>query len=493
MFGGCASNQHTTIAPSPSGHYVQHAGQTLMLVGDSGTQCVMQNANLNYREWIDDCASRKIPLAHIWSFVPPRQKQDGSQIEERWGYVYPGLTPWRRMSAGPLAMDQLPQWDLRNFDDGADNQLDSYWPRLRDLCGYAKEKGMLVGITVFTGWAKHKEDWAFHPLNRQNGGHLDNVADAVVIESPGVEVWEQEWSDSWPNPRKTQWIWERLAHEYINQLNPLGNVFFIFLDEHSYSEGNMGDHFCRFFKTRGAVWMDWDQRRQDVDFVYSDTISREDKNPTALAGFLAQPARPYFLLEGDPYQGDAARMSMWSFAMGGGHYTFHADERQETTRTGIMGYDPHVPGGDKGMDKRNWLGHLSHFFNECVNDLDSMAPHNELTDAEAYCLAFPGIEYVVYSKCDAPTTFQVDLSHAVGKDLIGRFYNPRNGTYGDVVAVKGGAVETFTKPDTNDYVLHIFLESGSRDLLTQYIPVNFSCRKNAWHAPGYNWQYRACH
>jgi len=63
-----------------------------MLIGDGGTQCASQNGNLDHRQWIDDCARRAIRAIHLWSFVPIRQKQDGSQIEERWGY-YPFMTP----------------------------------------------------------------------------------------------------------------------------------------------------------------------------------------------------------------------------------------------------------------------------------------------------------------------------------------------------------------------------------------------------------------
>ena len=68
---------------SLSGHYIQYLGKTLMLIGDSGTQCVLQNLNLDYRRWIDDCASRGMTAIHVWALVPPRQKSDGSVIEKR--------------------------------------------------------------------------------------------------------------------------------------------------------------------------------------------------------------------------------------------------------------------------------------------------------------------------------------------------------------------------------------------------------------------------
>ena len=57
LFGVYATNADQ-ISASSSGHYVQYSGKVIMLVGDSGTQCVMQNLNLDYRQWIDDCAKR---------------------------------------------------------------------------------------------------------------------------------------------------------------------------------------------------------------------------------------------------------------------------------------------------------------------------------------------------------------------------------------------------------------------------------------------------
>ncbi len=96
----------TSIAISPSGHFISYQGRPLLLLGDSGTQCVVQNLNIDHRKWLDECAARGIRAVHIWSFVAARQKQDGSVTEPRWGYVYPDITPWQRVPSGPLALDQ---------------------------------------------------------------------------------------------------------------------------------------------------------------------------------------------------------------------------------------------------------------------------------------------------------------------------------------------------------------------------------------------------
>lgn len=452
----------THLATSPSRHYISYRNKPLLLVGDSGTQVVMQNTNVDYRQWIDDCAARGIRAVHIWSFTAPRQKQDGSVIEDRYGYVYPGITPWARKSSGPDATDQLKQWDLRSFDEGAKGDPTHYWPRLRDLCGYAEKKGLVIGITVFFGWPKHdsskRPDWSYHPFNTANGGHLTDNDAVQMIASPGTEVWDQPWSEGWPSALKTQWVWERFCKKLIEDLKPFGNVFFAFMDEHSYGEGNCGDHFLRFFKTRGAVWVDWAARRSAVDWVMSDTFGGSDRNKNAVSGFRGKPARPYLNLEGPPYQGDDVRFAIWTFSVGGGHYFFHNDERQETVTTGIMGYDPGVPRGDKGQIRRDWLGHASRFFNEHVSNLDALTPRNDLSGAGTYCLADAGREYIVYSKTGAATTFELDLRGTEGTFMC-RFYDPRTGRVSESFKRAGGKRESYDKPNSDDWVLHVALES----------------------------------
>ena len=118
------------LAASPGGHFVQYGGTTRMLIGDSGTQCVLQNLNVDYRRWVDDCAERGLTAVHVWAFVAPRQTADGAVVEERYGYVYPGGTPWARRAGGPLAADGSPQWDLTHVDEGDDPNR-QYWRRLR--------------------------------------------------------------------------------------------------------------------------------------------------------------------------------------------------------------------------------------------------------------------------------------------------------------------------------------------------------------------------
>jgi hypothetical protein len=456
---GCGS---ADLRVSASGHYLEYDGQVLLLAGDSGTQCVLQDLNLDYRRWLDDCHARGIRAVHVWSFVAPRQKQDGSVIEERYGYVYPGATPWARRDGGAPASDQLPQWDLTRFDEGNDPAA-HYWPRLRDLCAQARERGIIVGITVFFGWPKHnraeRPDWSYHPFSVLNGGHLVEARPIVEacqeIASPGQEVLQEAWNPDWPPAKKTQWVWERFAQKLIDDTRAYGNVFFVFMDEHSYPEGNCGDHFAQFFRSRGALWVDWEARREAVDVVMTPTLTAADKNGAAVKGFERTPPRPIMHLEGGPYEGTGVRTALWTFLIGGGHCFFHDDSDQGTPTRGIMGYDPHVAGGDPNPTVRDWIGHASRFFNERLRDLDAMAPHNEVVKGgSAYCLADPGHEYAVYSP--AGEASDLDLSGAKGAQVLGRWYDPRSGRWlGEARPLTATESEQVRKPTDEDWALYI--------------------------------------
>ncbi len=464
------SAPHTFLTVSPSGHFISYRGRPLLLLGDSGTHCILQNLNINYREWLDECAARGLRAVHIWSFVAAKQKQDGSVTEPRWGYIYPDVTPWRRRTDGPSALDQKPQWNLHEFDDGADKEIHHYWPRLRDLCSYARKKDIVVGITVFFGWPKHNSssqpDWFYHPLNKINGGFLSETKQLVVtpqaIHTPGREVLNESWSDNWPPAKKTQWVWERFANELIKQTLPIGNVFYVFMDEHSYNEGNCGDHFCEFFRSRGAFWVDWGRRRNMVDAVYDQGILLPGNDSRLKAQFSLFPYKPFFGLE----EGGESRFNytsdllpaLWQYAMAGGNYFHHNDEGQETRTTGVMVFDPNVRNGKKQsvLERLSWIGHASRLFNETIKDLDRIAPHNELLDSakDIYCLANPGQEYVVFARVGSPTKFTLDVA-SYDHPLKCKFYNPKTGEFGSEFIRDSGSTIHFTKPDSEHWVLYI--------------------------------------
>ena len=408
-------------------------------------------------EWIDDCAEAGLNAIHIWSFVAPRQTRDGKVIEKRYGYLYPGVTPWARRRDGPAARDGWRQWDLCQFDEG-DDPNQHYWPRIRDICRYAKDRQILVGITVFFGWPKHNPaDWSYHPLNLLNGGHLIDrrpIVQAVQqIATPGTEMLDQSWSDAWQETQKTQWLWEQFAARLLEETQPLGNTFHMFMDERSYSEGNGGDHFANFFRRRKAFWVDGELRRSKVDAVIDGHGPGRDINNIAQKSWSRWPPRPFFELELPPYQGNAVRHNLYACLLGGGHYFFHNDEGQETPQTGIMFYDPQVKGsqGESVRERLRWLGIACQLLNTRVRQRRGMEPHNEvLRDTDGYCLARPGEEYVIYVRSGDTVSMQAP---GVATDCDVVLISPRTGAdrAADVKTV--GRELRVDLPDADDWII----------------------------------------
>ena len=467
------------VRAGPDGRLIRHADRLLVLIGDSGTHCAMQNSNIDHRRWIDDCAAAGLNAVHIWSFVAPRQNHDRGAIENRYGYFYPGITPWPRRSGGSAAHDGLPQWDLLDFDEGDDPHKD-YWPRLRDVCAHAKAKGLLVGISVFFGWPKHNSpsqpDWLYHPFNALNGGHLTDrgsIVEAVQqIATPGREIVSQRWSDAWDDGRKTQWLWERFSEKLLRETQPFGNTFYVFMDERSYPEGNCGDHFAEFYRRRKAFWIDGELRRAKVDGVVVGHGPNRDLNRAARRSFHKAPPRPFFEFEIPPYRGDEVRHHLYGCVLGGGHYFFHNDERQETPTTGIMSYDPNVR--DSRIEavrlRLRWLGIASKLMNEQVRQLHGMQPHNEvIQQGRGYCLARPGAEYVVYVKSGGKVEIDVEgPADTYDVDVT----SPRTGRTHRVAAEVSGNQLRVRLPDNGDWLVHLTVSGQQSAVSSQQSAVS---------------------
>ena len=118
----------------------------------------------------------------------------------------------------------------------------------------------------------------------------------------------------------------------------------------------------------------------------------------------------------------------------------------------------------------NRIGYCSTFFNDSDVYFDDMTPSSSLSST-GVCLAYNGSEYAVYSQ--SGSSFTVNLSAASGKTLNCRFYNPRNGVFNSTFQRTGGSsAESFTKPDSSDWVLHIAELESAPGAATNPSPAN---------------------
>lgn len=100
---------------------------------------------------------------------------------------------------------------------------------------------------------------------------------------------------------------------------------------------------------------------------------------------------------------------------------------------------------------RRAMGHTRSFAEQI--DLAEMTPRGELTQT-GYCLANPGIEYLVYLPSEYPARIWVDLSDAKG-ELDVQWFNPRTGSKTDGGSVTARTKHAFKPPFSGDAVLYI--------------------------------------
>jgi len=398
-----------------------------MLIGDSGTQVVPMNGDLDLRAWIDACAREGHSTVHIWAFTGPRPD------DWRLGSGKPVL-PWARRSDGSL--------NLLQFNEGADPRL-HYWARLGEICRLARARGLLVGITVFYGWAKDlgpSAGWSVHPFNRSTGGFADSPSDVIDLAEER-EIGAEAWDESWPPRRKAQWLWERYALRLIKEIAPYDNVWLDYRDEWSYLNAEAGrsePFWRRFFSWRRCIWAD---RTGDGGLrVANPRVPR--LGPT-----------PAIKTEGGPYDHDGVRREVWQRAMSGIHYLLHNDERAPN----IASWDPAIasrrslaPSDDLG---RRWVGICSRFFNRHVRDLDSLRPEANRVSEGALCMV-GNAEIVVYVPAGHAT---VSVRMPEPRDAkSATYYDPLTGRTSKAVGERLRDALVFSTPDpSKDWTLHI--------------------------------------
>ena len=127
---------------------------------------------------------------------------------------------------------------------------------------------------------------------------------------------------------------------------------------------------------------------------------------------------------GPPNDPDNVRHDHWAIAMAGGYGTYG----DKTKGPKVAVYFSSVLEDAIGTVVPDMLQHL-HAFMEGIG-YRQMAPANTLLSdcdpQQAFCLANPGQEYVVYLVRGQP--FRLNLTHAQGT-LSARWYNPRTGEY----------------------------------------------------------------
>ncbi|HUT32120.1 MAG TPA: DUF6298 domain-containing protein [Planctomycetota bacterium] len=348
--------------------------------------------------------------------------------------------PWTRTGPGK-ALDGKPQFDLSRLDDG-------YFARLRERVVAARDSGLYVAVMLFQGFslAKNRGDktkgnaWHGHPFHRAN--NVNGLDGNPSRDDTGNEV------HTLKLPAVTA-LQETYVRKTIDTLNDLDNVLWEIGNECHAGSVEWQYHLIRFIKEyektkpkqhlvgmTGAPIRNPEMLRSPADWI--SPVGREYLNDPPVAD-----GKKIIVVDTDhilPW--DHNPQWPWKCLLRGHHFILMDGYRD--FRIG----SPKEPKPEWDVTRRA-MGHTRRYAERM--DLAAMTPQDKLAST-GYCLANPGVEYLVYVPAGGKVT--VDLSAAKG-DLATAWFNPRTGETHKGTAAGGGASESFTAPFPGDAVLHI--------------------------------------
>ena len=356
-----------------------------------------------------------------------------------------------------LGINRVPEtnspipFKVRNGKTDLDQWDPVFWAGLRYHCELARQKGMLVHISIFDGvdiragggwWRWGGSFWNidnharnfFGDLDTNNNGNVDQNGDFYRVNdfnnNTGIGKYQR-----------------RLIDKAIAETAAYDNVFFEVGNELFGAPSDWNQAVVAYMKSKtskpitqnqGGKANNHDGWAQHV----ANSLSGLKSSVTQITekGYPAweDPDGPSFFMNGNA---DSNRRAAWVSFVGGA--------------AGWGGFSTDFWNQSIDNDKLSYYGYLLDFIADSgVEFWKMVASHNLVSNnSENSCLAQSGEEYVVYVLNDSSVS--LDL-RSVGGDSRAKIYNPKTGNWMSETVVPGGGTRTFTKPSgADDWVVYV--------------------------------------
>lgn len=350
--------------------------------------------------------------------------------------------PWARTAPGK-ALDGKPKFNLENFNP-------AYFDRLRNRVQAAHDRGIYVSIMLFEGWAMQFSAgaWQGHPFNPEN--NINGIDGDTNKDDNGLEIY------TLANKAVTS-LQEAYVRKVIDTVNDLDNVLYEISNENHPPSTQWQYHIIRYIKNyekskpnQHPVGMTFQYRGGKNQTLFESPADWISPNPES--GYRDDPpatdGRKVVLNDTDHLWGIGGNQAWVWKSFTRGYNPLFMDP-----------YDGEVLGQrlDPRWDPiRKSLGYTLTYANRM--NLAAMQPRNELASTN-YCLANPGVEYLVYNP--AADTPSITVTLAAGTyDYV--CFNPNSGKVESTGTIKAGdgTRQTVQSPFKGDAVLYLV---GSAD------------------------------
>jgi len=315
------------ISVHPSKHYFVYNGAPILLITTDHHYGAVINADFDYVAFLGKLESHGMNFTRIYP---------GTYLEKD-GFPYAGnplaprsgqlILPWAKTTVpGANAVLGSYKFDLDTWDE-------AYFARLRDFCGKAKDRGIIVEICLYNGM--YRERWPCQAMYMQNN-----------VQGVGTCSWDMV--QSLTGDTRLLSYQERYVTEITKRLNDFDNVLFHVCDEPNMSKqpadvyGPWMDRMINAFKTAESALLkkhllgqtvSYAMRNNAADFSADSRIQYID---TEYARGLIDldneygHNKPIQYIESNyyptQYAGDrlaGARVEAWEYVVGGGAGFMH--------------------------------------------------------------------------------------------------------------------------------------------------------------------------
>jgi hypothetical protein len=388
----------------------------------------------------------------------------GHNFMRLWTWDHPLYAPWTddRVTFDPLpfartgpgvALDGLPKFDLTQFNP-------IYFERLRQRVVEAGRRGIYVAVMLFEGWSLKwsvptSDAWRSHPFHRENNINGvdgdpdgDGKGDVYALESPAVLEHQQGY-----------------VRQVIDAVNEFDHVLYEIINEVENT-------------ARGFQWQE-----QMIDFVRAVERGKPKQHPignTGEGGSQLNPvlfaSRADWISPGngpnrayryDPPVGDGSKVILADTD----HLWGHGGNYRWAWKCFLRGLNPlfmdpwgPVPGRTRAGYAGAILNQRDYPTYEPLRqalgatrrvalrlDLNRMLPRPDFASS-GYCLADPGVEYLVYVPDDDRVEVYVGIEP---KSWRGEWRHVLTGESTAVAPVSGGGLRHFTSPFGLDSLLYL--------------------------------------
>jgi hypothetical protein len=377
-----------------------------------------------FAEYIAFLKARNHNFTRLWTF-------DHYQFEST-------PSPWVRTGPG-VAFDGQPKWDVTNVNP-------AFLDRLRNRVLQFRANGIYVSVMFFRGnyAIDAHPSWDAHPFNPANN---------VNAELAGLTF--NAYNDLTHPPALA--LQKHYIRSVIDTLNDMDNVIWEIANEAKPQSYAWQQHLADYVRSYESL-KPWQHLvgitstaphdnsgmfRTTADWVSPGLDNYDPNDPPATTGrHIVVSDTDHHLLS------EATASWVWKSFTRGEHPILMENEL-------VWDLEP----------ARRAMGHTRARAERM--DLAAMTPQTALAET-AYCLANPGVEYLVYAP-DAGT-FWVDLSGGSGRTFVVEWINPRTGDVAPGGGVLGGnARQSFSSPLNSDGSV-LYLKNASPITAPGWLP-----------------------